>query len=64
MSIFPSTLALVLIKLIGRYFVISSQVSFPGFTMDIHFAFFHIQGKHAVLKHPLYIAVVDFGSKL
>jgi hypothetical protein len=63
MSSFSSTLAAVLIKVIGRYFVISSQVSFPGFTMSISFALFHVLGKHAVLKHPLYIAVVAFGSK-
>ena len=45
------------------YRSISSQVSFPGFTMGIRFALLHILEKHAVLKHPLYIAVLDFGSK-
>jgi len=64
MSIFSSTLAAVLIKLIGRYFVISSQVYFPGFKMGISFALFHVLGKHVVLKHPLYIAVVECSNKL
>ena len=43
---------------------ISSLISFPGLTIYITFALFHILGKQAVLRHQLYKAVVDFGNKL
>ena len=43
---------------------ISSAVSFPGLTIGIIFAHFHILGKQVVLKHPLYRAVIDLGNKM
>jgi hypothetical protein len=42
----------------------SSLVSFPGLIIGIIIADFHRLGKQAVLKHPLYKAVVDFDNKL
>jgi hypothetical protein len=54
----------VLIKLIGHYFEILSLGSFPGLTVGIIFSMFHVLGKQTVLRHPLYIAVVDLGNKL
>ena len=63
MSTFSTTLDAVLSRLIGRYFVISSHVSFPAFTIGSSFALFYILGKTAVLRHPLHIAVVESGSK-
>jgi len=63
MSTLSTTLAAVLSRLIGRYFVIFSHVSFPGFTIGISFALFYILGKTALLRHPLYNVVEDSGSK-
>jgi hypothetical protein len=42
----------------------SSLDSFPGLRIGIIIADFHHLGKQTVLKHPLYIVVVDCGNKL
>ena len=52
-----------LIRLVERYLEMSSQVSFPALIIGI-IAVFHLLGKQAILKHPLYKAVVNLGSKL
>jgi hypothetical protein len=64
MRTFSRTLASVLIRLIGRYLATSLLVSFPGLIIGIIIAVFHRLGKQAVLRQPLYNAVVDLGSRL
>jgi len=54
----------VLIRLIGRYLAMSLLVSFPGLIIAIIIAVFHCLGKQAILRQPLYNAVVDLGNKL
>jgi hypothetical protein len=46
----------------GRNLETSSLFSFPGVTMGMSFAVFHLFGKTPLRKQPLYMAVIYLGK--